>query len=139
MKTIAYNKCVSFQIRHTKIYDNHLYFFLCLLLFFFSIFRYVIKHTYVSYGLLVLPQKVKTQYAHLYSITDTSVKLTISLQSTPMPKSCTYTCLIKYLMTLVMKEHWSSAHFFMISPREKEVACNKSAMHILLFYFVGQC
>ena len=25
-----------------------------------------------------------------------------------------------------------------MSPREKEVACNKSAMHILHFYFLGQ-
>ena len=26
----------------------------------------------------------------------------------------------------------------MISPREKEVACNYSAMHLLRFYFVGR-
>ena len=29
-----------------------------------------------------------------------------------------------------MKENWSSAHFYSISPREKEVACNQSAMQV---------
>ena len=39
-------------------------------------------------------QKGKTQYVHLYSIPDTPIKHTIPLQSTPMLKSCIYTCLI---------------------------------------------
>ena len=37
----------------------------------------------------------KTQYMLLYSIPDTSIKRTISQQSTPMLKGCIYTCLIK--------------------------------------------
>ena len=38
----------------------------------------------------ILPYKVKAQYVHLKSIADTSIKGTISLQSTPMLKSCIY-------------------------------------------------
>ena len=41
-----------------------------------------------------LPYKVKTQYVHLYSIAATSIKHKISLQSTPVLKSCIYMCLI---------------------------------------------
>ena len=37
-----------------------------------------------------------------------------------------------------MKEKWSSIHICRIFPREKEVVCNKSAMHILRFYLVGE-
>ena len=42
----------------------------------------------------MLLYKVKMQYVHLYSIADTSINHTISLQSTPRLKSCIYTCLI---------------------------------------------
>ena len=35
---------------------------------------------------------IKMQYVHLHSIADTSIKCTISLQSTPMVKSCIFTC-----------------------------------------------
>ena len=38
--------------------------------------------------------KVKRQYVHLYSTADTSIKHTISLQSTCIQESCIYTCLI---------------------------------------------
>ena len=37
-----------------------------------------------------------------------------------------------------MKENLLFAHFCGISPREKEVDCNKSTMHKLHFYFAGQ-
>ena len=37
-----------------------------------------------------------------------------------------------------MKDNLPSAHCCRISPREKEVACNLFAMHILHFCFVGQ-
>ena len=55
-----------------------------------------------------------------------------------MPKSCIYTCFIQQILPLVMKEIGSSAHFCRISPREKEVACNYSGMHILRFYLMSK-
>ena len=81
--------------------------------------------------------KVKMQYAHLLGRTDTSIKRMISLRSTPMPKCCINTLVIVDT-TSVLKYNSLSAHFCIISPREKEVGCNKSAMHILRFYIVGQ-
>ena len=65
------------------------------------------------------------------------IKQTISLQSNA-ETFCIYTCLIKQKLSLVMKENWSSVFFCRVSPKEKEVAYNQSAMHILHFYFVGQ-
>ena len=45
-----------------------------------------------SYGsAMYSAEKVKTQYVHLNIITDTSIKHTISPQSTPMLKCCIYT------------------------------------------------
>ena len=48
-------------------------------------------HRMNSNSFLYLPYKVKTQYVH--TIADTSIKHTISLQSTPMLKRSIYTCL----------------------------------------------
>ena len=77
-----------------------------------------------QYAVSRLPYKIKTQYVHLVSITDTSIKHAIPVQFTPVLNSCIYTCLIDYILPLVMKENLSSALFGRISPREKEVACN---------------
>ena len=41
-----------------------------------------------------LPHRVKTQYVHLQSKSYTPIEHTISLQSTPMLKSCINICLI---------------------------------------------
>ena len=37
-----------------------------------------------------------------------------------------------------MKENWLPAHFCRISPREEEVTCTQSALHMLRFNFEGR-
>ena len=102
----------------------------------------ILIRTNIFKGHLALPMPFEVKnavYAFIYRIADTSIKHTISLQFTPMLKSCIYVWYSIYCCKLYKHKRIDcllvSAGFL---PREKEVPCNYSAMHILCFYFVRQ-